>query len=70
MYMNGNSQKALVDILNFWEKSGDGPIVTMDAGSNIHLLFRKDQTALYENYINYFINDFNLWAKNGYQKRK
>lgn len=70
MYMNGHSQKALVDILNFWEKSGDGPIVTMDAGSNIHLLFRNDQADLYENYIKYFINDFNLWAKNGYQKRK
>jgi diphosphomevalonate decarboxylase len=37
MYMNAQSQKALTDILNFWEKSGDGPVVTMDAGSNIHL---------------------------------
>jgi diphosphomevalonate decarboxylase len=70
MYMNGHSQTALVDILGFWGKSGDGPIVTMDAGSNIHLLFRHDQDELYENYLNYFINNFNLWAKNGYEKRK
>ncbi len=70
MYMNSGSQKALADILNFWEKSGDGPIVTMDAGSNIHLLFRNDQMDLYEYYINYFTNDFNLWTKNGYRKQK
>ncbi|MBC7458124.1 MAG: diphosphomevalonate decarboxylase [Bdellovibrionaceae bacterium] len=70
MYMNGNSQKALVDILSFWEKSDDGPLVTMDAGSNIHLLFRNNQSDLYEHYMNYFIKTSNLWAKNGYQKRK
>ncbi|MBC7753129.1 MAG: diphosphomevalonate decarboxylase [Moraxellaceae bacterium] len=70
MYMNGPSQKALADILNFWEKAADGPIVTMDAGSNIHLLFRgSDQSDLLEEYHKYFINDFNLWVKNGYQKR-
>ncbi|MBL7479501.1 GHMP family kinase ATP-binding protein [Legionella bononiensis] len=26
-----------------WKKEGDGPIVTMDAGPNIHLLYRPDQ---------------------------
>ncbi len=25
-----------------WEKNGDGPLVTMDAGANVHLLFRND----------------------------
>ena len=30
----------------WWYNHADGPLVTMDAGSNIHLLFRPDQ--LYE----------------------
>lgn len=29
-----------------WQDTGDGPIVTMDAGPNIHLLYRPDQTGL------------------------
>jgi diphosphomevalonate decarboxylase len=26
-----------------WERDGDGPLVTMDAGPNVHLLFRQGQ---------------------------
>ena len=33
-------------IRNFWEKNGDGPLVTMDAGPNVHFLWRKDQLDL------------------------
>lgn len=29
-----------------WEATQDGPLITMDAGPNIHLLYRTDQTAL------------------------
>ena len=29
-----------------WEQEGDGPIVTMDAGPNIHLLYRPEQQEL------------------------
>lgn len=32
----------LLKIRNFWKKYGDGPIVTVDAGPNIHLLWRKE----------------------------
>ncbi len=70
MYMNAGSQLALTQILDFWRKDNDGPVVTMDAGSNIHLLFRQDQTLLFERYISHFLKDFNLWAKNGYQRGK
>lgn len=42
--------ESCVDLLHkleaFWDKKGDGPIVTMDAGPNIHLLYRPDQTEL------------------------
>jgi len=38
---------ALLDYLKaLWDKTGDGPLITMDAGPNIHLLFRKDQDEL------------------------
>ncbi len=33
-------------VRGFWESHGDGPLVTMDAGPNIHLLWRKDQKQL------------------------
>jgi diphosphomevalonate decarboxylase len=42
-YMNEGSLWTLKLIRDLWEVKGDGPIVTMDAGPNIHLLFRNDQ---------------------------
>jgi diphosphomevalonate decarboxylase len=46
-YMTAGS----LEVLNFvraqsWERMGDGPLVTMDAGPNIHLLYRRDETGL------------------------
>lgn len=29
----------------YWHKNNDGPLVTMDAGPNVHLLWREDQQA-------------------------
>lgn len=43
-YMNEGSLKALSHLRRIWE-SGDGPLVTMDAGPNIHVLLREDQVA-------------------------
>lgn len=31
---------------NYWEDKGDGPVVTMDAGPNVHLLWRPDQKQM------------------------
>ena len=31
---------------NIWEGTGDGPLVTLDAGPNVHLLYRLDQLEL------------------------
>ncbi len=36
----------------YWQSHGDGPLVTMDAGPNIHLLFRADQFRLQRNMMN------------------
>lgn len=45
-YITAESQKVLITLQKLWEKQGDGPLVTMDAGPNIHLLFRPDQAAM------------------------
>lgn len=45
-YINQDSQKLLHELQIFWEQKNDGPIITMDAGPNIHLLWRSDQREL------------------------
>lgn len=69
MYLNGEGFAALSEILNMWHQDGDGPLVTMDAGSNIHLLFRMDQPDVYLKYLSHFGEKFNLWTDDGYQKK-
>lgn len=69
MYLTGDGMYVLAKILEIWHKDGDGPIVTMDAGSNVHLLFRKDQVELYQNYISFFVKKYNVWSDEGYLKR-
>jgi len=43
MYMTAGSLRVLEEILQYWKQQGDGPLVTMDAGANVHLLWREDQ---------------------------
>lgn len=50
-YMNGSALNALGQIRGFWKREGDGPLVTMDAGPNVHLLFRADQAELQKNLL-------------------
>lgn len=45
-YMKPKSMQVLNYLREFWTTHQDGPLITMDAGPNIHLLFRADQTAL------------------------
>lgn len=47
-YLNPSSLLALSELRQFWKERGDGPLVTMDAGPNIHLLFRENQGDLQE----------------------
>lgn len=70
MYLNGDGFTALSEILKMWHQDGDGPLVTMDAGSNIHLLFRTNQPETYNQYLNHFNLKHNLWTDDGYQTRK
>jgi diphosphomevalonate decarboxylase len=42
-YMTEQTDEVLTLLKNHWDKTGDGPIVTMDAGPNIHMLYRPEQ---------------------------
>jgi diphosphomevalonate decarboxylase len=42
-YLNDQSRQVLELFQQIWQHKNDGPIVTMDAGPNIHLLYRPDQ---------------------------
>ncbi|KTC97165.1 diphosphomevalonate/mevalonate 3,5-bisphosphate decarboxylase family protein [Legionella erythra] len=45
-YMTDEGNALLQKLQDLWQHKGDGPLVTMDAGPNIHLLYRVDQTDL------------------------
>ncbi len=44
-YMTDKTLTLLASLQEAWQNQGDGPLVTMDAGPNIHLLYREDQSA-------------------------
>lgn len=45
-YITSRTMIVLEEIQRFWDKNRDGPIVTIDAGPNIHLLWRSDSENL------------------------
>ena len=45
-YRTDKSHHILNTIKTFWDKQKDGPLVTMDAGSSVHLLYRPDQKKM------------------------
>ncbi len=44
-YFEPKTIEVLRHLRETWTNLGDGPLVTMDAGANVHLLFRPEQTA-------------------------
>lgn len=47
-YFLPNSFAVLNYLRTFWQLHHDGPLITMDAGPNIHLLFRPEQQTMYQ----------------------
>lgn len=45
-YLTDETKEILNQMEQLWLKENDGPLVTMDAGPNIHLLYRPDQLNL------------------------
>ena len=72
-YMTSESLKVLTSLRNHWQHNHDGPLVTMDAGANVHLLFRKDQGNQINSIKDSFTRDFALIDSrdfNGYVETK
>jgi diphosphomevalonate decarboxylase len=69
MYMNASTMKALRTLHNNWLQKGDGPLITMDAGSNIHLLYRPDQKSDYTDVIHQFRIEMPIWTDEAYLGR-
>jgi diphosphomevalonate decarboxylase len=66
MYMNSSTMKALEMLHKIWDEKGDGPLVTMDAGSNVHLLYREDQGEIYNEVLRIFRHEMPVWTDEGY----
>lgn len=45
-YMTTDTHALLQLLQEMWQTNGDGPLVTMDAGPNIHLLYRANQADM------------------------
>lgn len=65
MYLNGDSMFVLSALHKISESGKDVPLVTMDAGSNVHLLFKENQTDLYEKIKSQFADYYNIWSDEG-----
>jgi diphosphomevalonate decarboxylase len=64
-YMTAESKQVLEDCQNFWTKWQDGPLVTMDAGANVHMLFRQDQKKSFADYREHFAAKYKVLAFEG-----
>ena len=60
VYRTEDSHKILDWLEKFWKNEDDGPLVTMDAGSNIHLLYRQDQKLMAQKIRKHFSSDFQI----------
>lgn len=54
-YMNTQSTTVLNHLQALWRQEKDGPLITMDAGPNIHLLYRSDQAELAQQFKNTYL---------------
>lgn len=61
-YMTADSIEVLNRVRQEWTRSNDGPLVTMDAGPNVHLLFRADQVGreMADHYKYKLLQDFRV----------
>jgi diphosphomevalonate decarboxylase len=54
-YLLPESLAVLHYLQNYWRQHHDGPLITMDAGPNIHLLFRTNQTQMMAEIKQFFV---------------
>ena len=62
------STLTVLDIVNkLWRENSDGPLVTMDAGSHVHLIWRQDQKHLILRSKELGLDEFPLLSSLNYQ---
>jgi diphosphomevalonate decarboxylase len=61
-YRTAKTHDALDYLADIWEREGDGPLVTMDAGANVHLLYREDQKPLAARIREHFAKDLQVFT--------
>lgn len=60
-YFSPEIKEMLARLQEIWQKTGDGPIITMDAGPNIHVLYRLDQKEQGRQfYLDYLIGNYDV----------
>lgn len=59
-YWHPDSVKVLALTREYWREQKDGPLVTMDAGANVHLLWRADQAAKADAFGSLLAEDYRL----------
>ena len=59
-YMVPASLAVLNQVQQYWQKFEDGPLVTMDAGANVHLIYRADQVQLRQHFDDLFAQFYRL----------
>tara|TARA_B100000749_G_scaffold280898_1_gene280844 strand:- start:38744 stop:39700 length:957 start_codon:yes stop_codon:yes gene_type:complete len=60
-YMTPQSLQVLNQVREQWEEFNDGPIVTMDAGANVHLIYRADQLELAKDLNQKFSQEYSTY---------
>lgn len=65
MYMNGDSLFVLNYLQRLENQRPERALITMDAGSNIHLLIQPSDEQLYKDLVQYFSSYFNIWTDEG-----
>jgi diphosphomevalonate decarboxylase len=61
-YMLSESLELIRQVQELWDRQGDGPLITMDAGANIHLLYREEQRELALRHKNEFADKFKVYC--------
>ena len=50
-YMTPETMNILQKVQQYWDEHKDGPVVTVDAGPNIHFLWRQDQDDMLDDFF-------------------
>ena len=64
-YINGKSVDLLQIARTFWQAQNDGPLVTMDAGPNVHFLWRPDQIQQAQYFKKHELSDYQVICSGG-----